>query len=73
MKRHRNALTPWGRQVKKRLIDIGMTHAELCAACGCGQTYMSDILTGRRSGEKYMPYICKVLKLPEPEGMKRAQ
>lgn len=64
--RKQKALTPFGKRVKKRLIDLGMGHSELCEACGCGQTYMSDILTGRRSGGKYLPRICKVLELPEP-------
>lgn len=72
MRKQRNALTPFGKRVKKRMIDLGLAHAELCKACGCGQTYMSDILTGRRSGEKYLPRICEVLELPEPAGRRRA-
>lgn len=67
MRNRRNALTPFGKSVKKRMIDLGMGHADLCEACDCGRTYMSDILTGRRSGEKYLPRICKVLALPYPE------
>lgn len=72
MKNRNNTLTPFGKSVKKRMIDLGMAHAELCKACDCGQTYMSDILTGRRSGEKYVPRICKVLSIPEPAERKHA-
>lgn len=67
--KQRNPLTPFGKRVKKRMIDLNMTHAELCRAVGCrSQTYMNDILAGRRSGDKYIPLICQTLKLPHSAG-----
>ena len=62
--RNTRTLTPFGRSVKIRLIEEGMTHAELCARTGCGITHLSDIMTGRRSGIKYLEKICAELHLP---------
>lgn len=54
-------LTPFGIRVKKRLIDRGMTQAELAALLGCDEPYMSRILSGERSGKKYREKIAEIL------------
>lgn len=56
-------LTPFGRRVKKKLVDKGMTQTELANAIGCSKQYLQKILTGMRSGEKYVEEICKILKI----------
>ena len=58
-------LTPFGRTVKKKLIDRGMTQVELAALIGCGKQYLHKILTGERSGRKYMGEIARILGIDE--------
>lgn len=47
-------LTPFGRKVRKRLIDKNMTQVELAALLGCNKQYIHKILVGERSGKKYI-------------------
>lgn len=56
-------LTPFGRKVKKKLIDKGMTQTELAALLGCNRPYISKILTGERSGKKYIGKIAEILEI----------
>lgn len=57
-------LTSFGRKVKKRLIDKGMTQVELAALIGCDKQYLYKILCGKRSGKrKYIEKISKVLDI----------
>ena len=65
MTARRTELTPWGRKVKKRLIDKGMTQVELALLVGCGKQYLHKILTGERSGRKYMGEIVRILGIDE--------
>ena len=44
-------LTPFGRKVRKRLIDKNMTQVELAALLGCNKQYIHKILVGERSGK----------------------
>ena len=60
---NRRSLTPFGRNVRKRMIDRNMSHTELCEKIGCGKSYLTDILVGRRSGDKYIAAICEALDL----------
>lgn len=57
-------LTPYGRAIKKRLIDRGMTQIELCRRIGCNEDYMLKIMKGLRSGEKYADAIHQELGVP---------
>ena len=65
MAARRTELTPLGRKVKKRLIDKGMTQVELALLVGCGKQYLHKILTGERSGRKYMGEIARILGIDE--------
>lgn len=53
----------YGKTVKKRLIDMDMTQAELAKELGVGRQYMNRILSGDRSGKKYKAEIARILKL----------
>ena len=53
-------LTPFGRKVRKRLIDKNMTQVELAALLGCNKQY---ILVGERSGKKYIEAISRILDI----------
>ncbi len=63
MERNQAKLTPFGRKVKKRLIDKNMTQAELAALLGCSRQYVSKILYGIKSGSKYREEIARILEI----------
>lgn len=60
-------LTDFGREVKRRLIDVGMTQEELAGQLGCSAVYLSFILYGSRSGKKYIHRIRYILGLPKDD------
>ncbi len=60
-----SGLTPFGKKVKKRLIDMGMTQVELAGRVGITTKYLSKILHGHRSGSKYMEKIKSILKMDD--------
>ncbi|MEC1178508.1 transcriptional regulator [Metasolibacillus meyeri] len=60
-------LTPQGKQIVKRLIDMGKTQVWLCEQVGTSKVYLNFILRGERSGEKYLKKIYEVLDLQEEE------
>ena len=59
-------LSPLGKIVAKALVDQDMTKSELARAIGTTPPYLSYILYGIRSGEKYIPAIIAPLDL-DPE------
>lgn len=56
-------LTPFGKKVKKRLIDMGMTQVELADRVGITDKYLYKILYGYRPGIKYVEKIKSILKM----------
>ena len=58
-------LTPFGKRVKKRLIDKNMTQMELANMLKCNKQYLYKILSGERSGEKYFEKIADILEINE--------
>ncbi|KYG91234.1 transcriptional regulator [[Bacillus] sp. KCTC 13219] len=60
-------LTPQGKRIVKRLVDLGKTQVWLCEQVGTSKMYMNMILHGERSGEKYLQKIYKALDLEEEE------
>ncbi|HAE61205.1 MAG TPA: transcriptional regulator [Eubacteriaceae bacterium] len=56
-------LTGFGIEVKDRLTDINMTQKKLAKEIGLSPVYLSMILYGERSGEKYLDEIKAFLKL----------
>ena len=63
MKTKQQKLTPFGKKVRKRLIDKGMTQVELAALLGCNKQYIHKILVGERSGKKYIEEISRILDI----------
>jgi transcriptional regulator with XRE-family HTH domain len=63
MKGRNNKLTPFGKYVSKTLTDKDMSKAQLAEAIGTSPQYLSYILYGTRSGEKYLPAIIAALEL----------
>lgn len=63
MKTRQARLTPFGKKVRKRLIDRNMNQTELAARLGCSKQYLYKILTGERSGKKYIREIRRILDI----------
>lgn len=59
MKKRR--LTPFGERIKERLVDINMTQKQLAKKLGTSNAYLSMILYGERSGEKYINEMKSIL------------
>lgn len=71
MKTSCKKLSPLGKMISKALVDRDMTKGQLAQAVGMAQPYLSYILYGERSGEKYLPAIVAVLKL-DPQKVDKA-
>lgn len=63
-------LTPFGKYVTNALTDKDMTKAELAATIGTSPQYLSYILNGTRSGEKYFSAIVAILELDPRKAQK---
>jgi transcriptional regulator with XRE-family HTH domain len=62
-RKKKHGLTPFGKVVKKRLIDKGMQHQELAVAAGTTLKYLDHILYGRRKRSKYIYKIAAILDI----------
>lgn len=66
-------LTEYGKNVKKRLIDIGkrqdwlIEQIEQNTGLKCDGGYMYKILTGQRKAPKIVAAICEILDLPKQD------
>lgn len=70
--RNTSEITPFGRRVKIRLLELDMDAKELAAQVGTSPVQISRILHGKRPGHEQIPKIAKVLGLsllPEDEAM----
>lgn len=67
MKGNKRKLSPLGKLVVKAITDQDMTRAQLADAIGTSPQYLSYILHGVRSGEKYLPAIVAALSLDPSE------
>lgn len=63
MRSENKQLTPLGKLVVKALVDRDMSKGELAETIGTSPQYLSYILTGKRSGEKYIEAIIAALNL----------
>ena len=71
MRKGNKRLTALGKLVLKALVDREMTRAQLAGTVGVSPQYLSYILTGTRSGTKYIPAIIAALGL-DPEDVEKA-
>lgn len=62
-KRTNLRLTPFGKKVKKRMIDLNMRQVELANQLGVSNQYLYRILNGDRSGKKYTEKIVSILEI----------
>lgn len=60
---NKRELTPIGKAIKKRLIDINQDQKWLAERVGMNRKYLHLVIYGDRSGAKYLPQIFEVLDL----------
>ena len=65
MIRKRRKLTPFGKAVKKKVIEKDMSLAELADMLGISRQQLTNILAGERPGNDYRLRIVRILELPE--------
>lgn len=53
--------TPLGCTIRLKLIEKNMTQEELSARIGCSSKYLWLIISGQRSGRKYMDALKREL------------
>lgn len=56
-------ITPFGREIKKALVDKEMTQRQLAAEIGVAPAYINHIIFGERPGAKYKQQIITALGL----------
>ncbi|WP_035296157.1 Rha family transcriptional regulator [Brevibacillus thermoruber] len=61
--RNPKRLTPFGLEVKKRLLELGMTQQAFCEKYEIPYKRFSEILYGDRPGKKYRGKIAEILKI----------
>lgn len=61
--KEKKEMTSEGKEISKRLIDLGMTQRELADEIGTTPQYIQKILRGERSGAKYLEAISDVLDI----------
>lgn len=56
-------LTPFGLEVKKRLLELRMTQKEFCQRHDIPMNRLSEIIYGDRIAGKYKKEVARVLKI----------
>ena len=59
--RQTSEITPFGRRVKIRLLELNMDARELARRVGTSPVQISRILHGKRPGREQIPRIAQVL------------
>ena len=60
-----NKLTPFGKKVKKRMLDLDVTTKALAEEIGCQSPYLSMMLYGVKSVTRYEPRIRAALGMDD--------
>jgi transcriptional regulator with XRE-family HTH domain len=55
----------FGIEIRKKLLEVGMSQKELANQIGASENYIWHITHGRRKGTKYMAKITEILKVEE--------
>lgn len=59
-----------GKVIKKRLLDKEYTQRELASRVGVSSVYLNQIISGQRSGEKYLEAIFEELDIDPKKVLK---
>ena len=65
MAKTKRQITPMGKEIKRRLVELEMSQEELATSVGCSPQYINHIIYGERSGEKYLEQIFLILGMDE--------
>ncbi len=65
MAKTKRQITPMGKEIKRRLVELEMSQEELATSVGCSPQYINHIIYGERSGEKYLEQIFLNLGMDE--------
>lgn len=66
----RNTLIPFGKAIKKRLVDLDKNHSwlieQVCAHTGLyfDRSYLHKIMTGKLDTPRVVQAICEILDIP---------
>jgi plasmid maintenance system antidote protein VapI len=71
--RHIKKPTELGKFIKKRLVDLSMSHKSLANELGMKPQYLSMILTGQKPPGKYTECLAQVLGTTKEEINRLAQ
>ncbi len=63
--RRKRPMTAFEVDVKKKLIDRGMTHTELAERLGIKKQYLTLVLSGERKNSRYVEKIREILDIKE--------
>lgn len=63
----KRTLTPFGLEVKKRLLETGITQKAFCERHDIGETRFCEVIYGVMPGYKHKEKIAKALKINVPD------
>ncbi len=69
----KNPSSKYGIEVKKKLLELGITQKQFAERIGVGENYLTMILTGRRSGKKYRDKMQQVLAEEQQRSIQESQ
>lgn len=66
-------ITPFGKEIKKHMIDLEMSQSELAKKMGVSSPYVGEILRGTRSSVNAQRKVCEAVGLDYDELMKQLE
>lgn len=66
-------ITPFGKEIKKHMIDLEMSQSELARKMGVSSPYVGEILRGTRSSVNAQRKVCEAVGLDYDELMKQLE
>ena len=63
----------FGKEIRKRLIDLDLETKDLAAKLGYSPSYVGEVLRGTRKSERVRREVCKAVGLDYDELMKKLE
>jgi len=60
-----SAVPKWGKEVKKKLIDLDSSVADLAEEVGCSRIYLSNVIHGHYYSAEVVTKVSRKLDVPE--------
>ena len=73
MSRCFTAITPFGKEIRKKMIDLELEQKDLAKTVGVSSSYISDVFRGARGGVKIKRKICEAVGLDYDQLMKQLE